>query len=72
MEINGEVTSGKYAYQRKTLVEPTAHYYGNTLTGVYIKYSCPICDMLENYFNLPKGVQNCPQCNVNLTWEGLT
>ena len=69
ISISGEVTEGKYAYQRKSYVRPRKHYYNSDSEEPYIKYGCPICEMFENKHSLPKGILNCPQCNVNLLWR---
>lgn len=69
MKIEGKVTDGELAYQRKTYVKPISHCYGVMPNGQHaVKYSCPVCEALNNRFSFPYGENNCPQCNVNLTW----
>lgn len=67
--IKGKVTEAKYAYQRKTYVKPREHHYENKGEKPYIKYGCPVCDLLGNKHQVSFGESNCPQCNVNLLWE---
>ena len=63
--LTGHVVASNLAYKRKVYIRPIKHYYEND----HVKYSCPICDALNNPHSIPEGFQNCPQCNVNLTWK---
>ncbi|WP_379142327.1 hypothetical protein [Paenibacillus sp. sgz500992] len=67
--LEGVVTEAKHAYQRKTFVKPTAHHYENPGEKPYIKYGCPVCELLGNKYQVSIGVSNCSLCNVNLIWE---
>lgn len=67
--LNGKVTEAKYAYQRKTYVKPTPHHYENKGEKPYIKYGCPVCELLNNKHQLTLGSANCTLCNVNLLWD---
>lgn len=62
--INGHVSKHHLACKKITYVKPIKHHY----SGLYTKYSCPICDALGNKHSIPEGFANCPQCNVNLIW----
>lgn len=63
----GTVTEGEFAYQRITKIYPVEHDYGDE----YKKYSCPICDALNNKHQVAKGESNCSQCGVNLSWDKI-
>lgn len=68
--MEGKVTQAQHAYQRITYVKPVPHYYGQDGDKPYIKFTCPVCDTLGNFHQVTEGDKNCPQCSVNLTWEG--
>lgn len=63
----GIVTEGEFAYQNITKIYPVEHDYGDE----YKKYSCPICDALNNNHRVAKGEANCSQCGVNLSWDKI-
>ncbi|MNW62893.1 hypothetical protein D3C74_410500 [compost metagenome] len=67
--LNGKVTDAEFAYQRITYVRPTEHYYGKGGEQSYVKYGCPVCELLGNKHQVTFGSDNCPLCNVNLLWE---
>lgn len=67
--LEGVVTEAKHAYQRLTYARPTVHHYGNSGEKPYIKYGCPVCELLGNKHQVSIGVSNCSLCNVNLVWE---
>lgn len=67
--IKGKVTEAYFVYQRITYVNPVAHHYESSGEKPYIKFSCPVCDMLGNKHQVCFGQNNCPLCNVNLNWE---
>ena len=67
--IEGKVTAAKHAYQRITYVKPIEYHYENEGDEPYIKYGCPVCNLLGNKHQIAKGKKNCPLCNVNLLWE---
>lgn len=67
--LNGKVTDAEYAYQRIAYVRPVEHHYGNGGEQPYIKYGCPVCELLNNKHQVTFGSDNCPLCNVNLLWE---
>ncbi|MED9903554.1 MAG: hypothetical protein UFG06_05155 [Lachnospiraceae bacterium] len=50
-------------------VKPIEHHYENKGERPYIKYGCPVCESLGERFSFPKGIDNCPICNVNLLWH---
>jgi hypothetical protein len=54
-------------HKRFTRVKPIAHHY--MPNNQYIKYSCPVCDALNNRHQVHPGETNCCLCNVNLLWE---
>jgi hypothetical protein len=63
--MEGKVIEAKYSYQRKTFVKPNIHYYAQGC----VKYSCPVCDALDNKHQVSYGLDSCPLCNVNLIWS---
>ncbi|ASA22626.1 hypothetical protein [Paenibacillus donghaensis] len=67
--LNGKVTDSKYAYQRIAYVKPVENHYENKGEQPYIKYECPVCELLNNKHQVAFGTDNCPLCNVNLLWE---
>lgn len=67
--LNGKVTNAIYAYQRTAFVKPTETHYGDVGELPYIKYGCPVCELLGNKHQVTIGDRNCPLCNVNLLWE---
>lgn len=72
MKINGRVTNdGKPLYMRMALISPVAHYYNEPDEPDYIKYSCPICDMLKVKHSISIGDPSCFLCGVNLDWKNV-
>lgn len=72
MKIEGYVTESNLTYKRKTYVKPIIRYYGIMPNGKHsVKYSCPVCESLNNHFSFTYGIENCPLCNVNLTWKEI-
>lgn len=67
--ISGVVTDSPHIYKCKACVFPVAHHYEEAGEEPYIKYSCPVCDSLNNKHQVHPWQQNCPLCNVNLFWE---
>ena len=67
--IHGVVTDSPYIHKCKAYVIPVAHHYEEAGEEPYIKYSCPVCDSLNNKHQVHSWQQNCPLCNVNLFWE---
>jgi hypothetical protein len=67
--LNGKVTEAKYTYQRITYVKPTENHYEKVGEKPYIKYGCPVCEILNNKHQVTFGADNCPLCNVNLLWD---
>lgn len=67
--LKGKVTESEYSFQRITYVKPTENHYENVGENPYIKYSCPVCELLGNKNQVPIGISNCSLCNVNLLWE---
>lgn len=67
--LKGKVTEAEVSYKRITYVKPTENHYGKVAEKPYIKYGCPVCDLLGNKHQVPIGASNCPLCNVNLVWE---
>lgn len=63
--MKGKVEDGKYIYERRVKVYPIKKDYGEG----YYKWTCPVCIQLNNKHQLTKGDENCPLCNVNLSWE---
>lgn len=63
--MQGYVTKSNVCCKRITYVAPIKHDYGDN----YFKYSCPVCDALENPHQVSIGQKNCPLCNVNLIWK---
>lgn len=55
------------AHLKITKVRPIAHHY--MPNGAYIKYSCPVCEILGNKHQVHRREENCPLCNVNLEWD---
>jgi len=68
-EMEGVVTEAKYAYQRKAYLKPIEHHYEAKGEKPYIKYVCPICEMLGNHIQISQGLKNCSFCGVNLWWK---
>ncbi|MEK4983642.1 AbrB/MazE/SpoVT family DNA-binding domain-containing protein [Bacillus sp. FSL K6-6540] len=66
--FEGKVMDSEYAYQRSAFVRPIEHHYDNGEAS-YIKYGCPVCEILGNVHQVLVGTSNCPLCNVNLLWE---
>lgn len=62
--MEGVVKNSKYVYEKVTKVYPTKHEYENG-----VKWSCPVCDQLNNHHQLLENETNCPLCNVNLCWD---
>lgn len=69
MSLVGKVLDAKYAYQRLTFIKPIEKHYENKGEEPYIKYCCPVCEMLGNKHQLSFKAENCSLCNVNLTWD---
>lgn len=67
--FEGKVTAANYAYQRAAYVRPIEHHYASEGEAAYVKYGCPVCEMLGNIHQVAAGESNCPSCNVNLYWE---
>lgn len=67
--IEGVVADSKYAHERFSKIKPLVIYY--SLNPEYIKYKCPVCAALGNDHQIYKKEDQCPLCNVNLTWEGI-
>lgn len=66
--IKGKVDTADMIHKRITYVKPVAHHYEEVGEKPYIKYSCPVCDALNNKHQVIPGEQNCPLCKVNLDW----
>lgn len=66
--MEGEVSTSKYIYERKTSVRPISRHYEEEGEKPYIKYGCPVCESLGNHHQVEKGADKCYSCNVNLTW----
>ena len=64
MMLDGKVKKAEFAYQRTAKVKPNKYDYGD---GCY-KYSCPICDTVNNLHQVNKGENNCDLCGINLLW----
>lgn len=69
VHIKGRVVYADVCYLRKTGVVPIARHYNQKNEPEYIKYSCPVCEMLGNKHQVLNGTKNCSLCNVNLVWE---
>lgn len=67
--LKGKVIEADVTYKRITYVKPTAHHYEKTGEKPYIKYGCPVCDLLGNKHQVSTWEKNCPLCNVNLLWD---
>lgn len=67
--IEGCVLEAEYQYQRVSKIKPLVIYY--SINPRYVKYNCPVCSALGNKHQLSKGTENCPLCNVNLTWDSI-
>lgn len=67
--LHGKVTETQYSYQKKAMLYPTAHYYGDVAGKPYIKYGCPICESLGFKHQVHPTDDNCPNCGVNLDWS---
>ena len=67
----GYVTESRTVYKRIVYMRPIKRDFSDEQHPNYYKYTCPICDMLDNKHQLIKGIENCPLCNVNLLWAGL-
>lgn len=67
--MEGKVTEARLSYQRITYVKPTEHHYESAGEKPYIKYGCPVCELLDNKHQVTFGASNCSLCNVNLLWQ---
>lgn len=67
--LKGKIAESEYSYQKIAYVEPTENHYEGAGEKPYIKYSCPVCELLGNKHQLSFGTSNCSLCNVNLTWK---
>jgi hypothetical protein len=67
--LNGKVMNANYACERTTFVKPTETHYEDVGEPPYIKYGCPVCELLGNKHQVAIGDRKCPLCNVNLLWE---
>lgn len=78
-----EIYGAKIIHKQKVKVKPIAHHYEASGEPEYIKYGCPLCEILEanyieNYFDeeepfkkfsFPEGTSNCPCCGINFDWN---
>lgn len=67
--IEGNIEEAEFQHQRTSKIKPLVIYY--SVQPRYVKYKCPVCSAIGNNFQLPKGSENCPLCNVNLTWDNI-
>lgn len=67
--MEGYVTESNVCYKKITYVKPIKHDYSDKDNPNYFKYTCPVCDMLDNKHQVLIGDKNCMLCNVNLMWE---
>ena len=65
VHFTGTVEDAKYSYQRIMRVRPIER--RQMPDG--LKYSCPVCDAVDNRHQLSYGLERCPLCNVNLCWD---
>lgn len=77
-----KVSPARLVHQQRVGIESIAHHYENEGEPEYIKYSCPICEMIsEKYvneqddeneqfkrFSFAKGTPQCPCCGINFEW----
>lgn len=66
--ITGVIQNASKAYKRKVSVNPIAHHYEKPGEKPYIKYNCPVCEMVGNKVQIPHGIEKCPLCGVSLNW----
>lgn len=66
--MEGYVVEARVCCKRKTYVKPIIHDYSDKRHPNYFKFSCPVCDSLDNPHQVMKYEKNCPLCNVNLCW----
>lgn len=69
VDIEGYVVKSNVCYKRITYVKPVKRDYSDKRHLNYYKYTCPICDMLNNEHQVNIGDTNCALCNINLIWD---
>ena len=67
----GYVVNANVTHKRLTYMRPVKRDYSDKDHPNYYKYTCPICDMLDNKHQVHPGETNCCLCNVNLLWEDM-
>lgn len=67
--IDGEFEETEKSYMNKVAIYPTEHHYEDVGEPEYVKYGCPICELLGARHSFPKSTQSCPICGVNLVWK---
>lgn len=80
MEFDSECFSGVIEnidgpiYKVVVKLRPVAHHYEKPGDPPYVKYSCPVCEMIGLKHQVFSCDAKCPNCGVNLLWgeDGTT
>lgn len=56
-------------YLRVVYVKPIANHYEEKGEKRYIKYGCPVCEIIGHKHQVTEGSAKCSACSVNLIWE---
>lgn len=64
--IDGEFEEAEKSYKNKVSLYPVEHHYEDEGKPEYIKYGCPICELLGARHSFPALTPRCPICGVNL------
>lgn len=67
--FEGVIKNEEHVYRPTAYVKPKERNCGKLLEEVYLKYQCPVCEILGNKHQILPGEKNCPMCNVNIYWE---
>lgn len=66
-QIKGVILQSDLSYQKIVKINPIEKHYGIS----YIKYTCPICNLMGNSHQVTKNQTNCELCGVNLNWKDI-
>lgn len=57
-------------FRKLAYVKPIANHYEDEGEAPYIKYNCPVCELIGHKHQVTEGFGRCWSCGVNLIWEG--
>lgn len=79
-----KIFPAEYVHEQEVKLRPNEHHYENEGEEPYIKYGCQICEQIADKvkdfvvfdeerkfarFSLPKGIERCPCCGINIDWD---